>query len=298
MPEGEMTKFRASIVCEPTLALCTKELDLGNYLYIPVHVIPETKLKELGKHVSNIVIISQDEKVLDSIILDNKNSDVTVTTKMGMIKRVKLKDLEVTRYTKPLTLIKLKDTDEVVSVKRTLDKVVLVTENGYYLVYDVNEISIIGPKAAGVKAMNVKDDIIVCADQIDENTEYINVLTNFNTIKRVKVNELTILTRGKKGNMIFKKVKTKDYKVFTAYVSNSKTINIMKCDSEITEIKNSDIPIMDLSSVGSSLTKKKLEELKPKNDVFTLKETEVKEEKPIDAQAQLSFDDFINDFKI
>lgn len=34
MPEGEMTKFRASIVCEPTLALCTKELHLGEYLYL------------------------------------------------------------------------------------------------------------------------------------------------------------------------------------------------------------------------------------------------------------------------
>ena len=34
MPEGEMTKFRASIVCEPTLALCTKEISLGKYLYL------------------------------------------------------------------------------------------------------------------------------------------------------------------------------------------------------------------------------------------------------------------------
>lgn len=34
MPEGEMTKFRASIVCEPTLALCTKEIGLGQYLYL------------------------------------------------------------------------------------------------------------------------------------------------------------------------------------------------------------------------------------------------------------------------
>ena len=31
-PEGELTKLRASIVCEPTLALCTKPLDLGKYL--------------------------------------------------------------------------------------------------------------------------------------------------------------------------------------------------------------------------------------------------------------------------
>ena len=31
-PEGELTKLRASIVCEPTLALCTKPLELGKYL--------------------------------------------------------------------------------------------------------------------------------------------------------------------------------------------------------------------------------------------------------------------------
>ena len=29
-PEGELTKIRASLVCEPTLADCTKELSLGN----------------------------------------------------------------------------------------------------------------------------------------------------------------------------------------------------------------------------------------------------------------------------
>ncbi|MBE5949540.1 MAG: ribonuclease III [Lachnospiraceae bacterium] len=34
MPEGEMTKTRASIVCEPTLALCAAELSLGDYLYL------------------------------------------------------------------------------------------------------------------------------------------------------------------------------------------------------------------------------------------------------------------------
>lgn len=34
MPEGDLTKFRASIVCEPTLALCTREMELGKYLYL------------------------------------------------------------------------------------------------------------------------------------------------------------------------------------------------------------------------------------------------------------------------
>lgn len=33
-PEGELTKLRASIVCEPTLALCTEAIHLGDYLYL------------------------------------------------------------------------------------------------------------------------------------------------------------------------------------------------------------------------------------------------------------------------
>ncbi|MEE0421452.1 MAG: ribonuclease III [Lachnospiraceae bacterium] len=34
LPEGDLTKLRASIVCEPTLALCTRELELGQFLYL------------------------------------------------------------------------------------------------------------------------------------------------------------------------------------------------------------------------------------------------------------------------
>lgn len=32
MPEGELTRLRASLVCEPTLALCAREIGLGEYL--------------------------------------------------------------------------------------------------------------------------------------------------------------------------------------------------------------------------------------------------------------------------
>ena len=34
MPEGELTKLRASLVCEPSLAQCAKEIDLGSFLLL------------------------------------------------------------------------------------------------------------------------------------------------------------------------------------------------------------------------------------------------------------------------
>lgn len=32
MPEGELTRLRASLVCEPTLAFCAREIELGSFL--------------------------------------------------------------------------------------------------------------------------------------------------------------------------------------------------------------------------------------------------------------------------
>lgn len=34
LPEGDLTRLRASMVCEPTLAFCTKDIDLGEYVFL------------------------------------------------------------------------------------------------------------------------------------------------------------------------------------------------------------------------------------------------------------------------
>ena len=34
LPEGDLTRIRASIVCEPTLAMCTDQIHLGEYIFL------------------------------------------------------------------------------------------------------------------------------------------------------------------------------------------------------------------------------------------------------------------------
>jgi hypothetical protein len=94
--------------------------------------------------------------------------------------------------------------------------------------------------------------------------------------------------------------KLKNYLIVNAYPTDSRTINIMKCDSEITEIKNADIPIMDAQSIGSQLTKQKVDEFKPKFDVINGNNSDVSDNNEIieNKEGQISFDDFVNDFKI
>ena len=292
------SKYLASL--RDSLLLFT---NLGNYLYVPIHKISETKWKDLGKHISNTITLSENEKIVSSLVLKDRNKNVVLFTKNGLTKQVMLKDFEVTRYSKPLVAIKLKDNDELINVSMAKDEVLFVTNNGLYLRFNTNEIPVVGTKASGVKGINLSNDYVVYADSLN-NQEYLNVFTNYKTIKRVKVTDLVSISRAKKGNMLFKKAKTKDYKIAFAYLTLSKDINLYRIDNEFKELKNSEIPIMDFASTGS--------QVKFNYDLFIVKqeliditnrssekneevETEKKETKK---EEQLSFASFIDDFKI
>ena len=295
-------KFMAST--RDSLLLFT---NLGNYLYVPIHILPEVKYKDLGKHISNTIMIKEQERIVASLILKDKSKALTLFTKNGLTKQVLLKDFEVTRYSKPMTAIKLKDDDELINADTSSDEVLFVTNNGLYLRFNTNEIPVVGTKASGVKGINLKDDYVIYASPI-KGEEYLNIYTNYKTIKRVKVNELVSISRAKKGNMLFKKAKTKDYKINFAYLTVTKDTNIYRTDNEIHELKTSEIPIMDLASTGSSVKynydlfalKKELIDLTKveKNDDKEDLQITDEEVKPTKKEEQLSFASFIDDFKI
>ena len=272
---------------------------LGNYLFIPAYQINECKWKDLGKHINNIVMLSENEKIIDSFIYD-KDSYLVLTTKQGMIKKVIMSDYEVSRCSKPMTAIKLKNNDELVSVKLDKNDTLIVTNNNYYLMFSTDEIPVVGAKASGVKAINLSNDYVVSSNQVDETKEYLNIFTNFNTAKRVKINELNKFTRNKKGSQIIKKNKTKDYKTISAFITDSKSINVVKTDSDVIEIKNSDIKLMDTTSFGSNYTNLKVINVSEKYEIIKGKEDKIEEnvKKEEEKQEQISFDSFVDSFKI
>lgn len=294
---GDFVRAKYFVTTQDTLLLFT---NLGNYLYVPVHKIAECKWKDLGKHISNTVVIKEEEKIVASMILKDKKKNVVMFTKNGLTKQVTLKDFEVTRYSKPMMAIKLKNDDELVNVTTAKEDTLFVTHNGFYLRFKTSEIPVVGVKASGVKGINLKEDYVIYGADIKEEDEYLNIFTNMHTSKRIKLSDLSLISRAKKGNMLFKKAKTKDYKLDYAYLTNSKDVNLCKIDTDIKEVKNSEIPIMDITSTGSVLSKKQVDlwALKPV-DVNLITKEEKKEEEPKKVeQEQLSFNDFVKDFKI
>ena len=277
--------------------------NLGNYLFIPVHILSDSKYKEIGKHVNNIVSgMSSEEKIISTIVLDNKKDDLVLFTKNGMVKRTKLEDFIVTRYSKVMNAFKLKEKDEVIGVSKTKDNILMVSANGKYLHIKSSEIPVVGARASGVKGMGLTDDYVVSGLTYND-SEYITVFTNNKTSKRIKVSDLDIHTRAKKGSNIIKKVKSTNYKILKVLLTNSKDILLLVTNEKLIELKNSDISIMDTDSTGSNLSKKiddciiLPEIIKTKEETVEEKKEEVKEEKE-DEIVQTSLDDFIEDFKL
>lgn len=241
-----------------TLLLFTNK---GNYLYIPVHTLPELKWKELGKHVSNIVPITQDEKVIKAIPISKFDDREIITfTKNGMTKKSNLSDFVVQRYSKPITFIKLKDKDEVVDV--TMDaynEVFIATKKGYGLWYDRSEIPTIGLRTAGVKAINLKDDEVVSGCVFDGSGEYVTVITHKGLAKRIKLSEFEKTSRAKRGLLLLREVKSNPQEIIKVLVGDAKRNILLKMDGKDKELKLTEIPIMDRYSTGSTISKSKID---------------------------------------
>lgn len=275
----------------------------GNYLYLPIHEIPSCKWKDLGKHISNFVTISPDDKAVNAFIISENvtNPEVTMFTREGMVKRTNLNDFIVSRYSKAYTAMKLKDTDEVVNVCITKPNVLIVTKTGYYLNYMASEIPLSGPKAAGVKGINLKDDNVISGICYSEKDEYIDIFTSQKTAKRVKLSELNMLSRAKRGTTLIKKVKSTNYEIIKAFSTSAKDIIGIKSKDDIYLVKNSDIPIMDKESTGSVILKQTISDVFISQELDIIKDEDIelpkikKEEKKIQ---ELTIDDFLNDFKL
>jgi len=235
-----------------TLLLFTS---LGNYLYVPVHEIPDLKWKELGKHISNIIKLSEDETIIKSIPVYDFDKDITLTlfSKDGLVKRTKLNEFKVTRYSKPMCCMKLKDNDKLVTVTDNSGSDVLITtKNGYALRYKTDEISVIGVKASGVKAITLKDDEVVSA-HIFDSCDYLTIITENGTGKRVKTSEFEVMSRARKGLLLVRDVKTNPYRILKTFI-NCKNLGIVK--DGIIDLKVTELAITDRYSTGTTISKK------------------------------------------
>lgn len=248
--------------------------NLGNYLYLPVHEIPDIKWKVLGKHISNIIKLEENEKIVSIIpVTDfNINKEVVIASKLGMIKKTPLKEFKVSRYSKAISCMKLKDNDEVIDAKlNNFNDIMISTSSCFSLWFDESEIPSSGIKSSGVKSMTLKNDEVVSMNIFDKTLEYVTIFTDNKTAKRVKLEDFEKSTRARRGLLILREVKTNPYNIKNVFVTNTKTIFGLRFNDRIEKIKNTDLPILDRYKTGTTISKEKY------LDVFEMQNLTTKE---------------------
>ena len=194
---------------------------LGNVIYRPVHELSDIRWKEIGEHLSQTISnFDTKEEVIYTELLDSfEEGTYFAATKLGQIKRVERKEFSPWRTykSKSLKFAKLKNEDDQVIALAPikLDDVMLVTKNGYALRFNIEEVPVIGAKAAGVKAINLKKDDVLAAAFI-ANTDSLYILTQRGSLKRMAVADIPVTSRANRGLQVLRELKTKPHRVFVA----------------------------------------------------------------------------------
>lgn len=264
MKETDHAIFIQTMNTMDSLLLFTSK---GNYIYRPVHELPDIKWKNLGEHVSHLVSdTSSEEEVVAAIPMKtfSETDYFLFVTKNGMIKASAVLNYKPQRYSKTLMAINLKGDDSLISVETVIgnEDIFLASHNGYGLRYSISEVPLSGARTAGVKAMNLKaDDFIVGAKVLvpSEKRDLI-LLTQRGSAKRMKLSEFEPISRAKRGLLMLRELKSSPHRFISLDLAGSKDIIHIATDKEVVvNLDVSNLRVTDRYSNGSFIMDEQLE---------------------------------------
>ncbi|AXI38763.1 DNA gyrase subunit A [Bacillaceae bacterium ZC4] len=232
----------------------------GNYLYCPVHELPDIRWKDIGQHISRTIPIDQDEWIVQGIPLKSFDDEkfFLFVTKKGMVKKTEIRQYKAQRYSKPLVAINLKDDDEVVAVHITdgTGLILLSTRFGYGLLFHEEEVNIVGSRAAGVKGIQLKEgDAVVSGLVFAEkhvNDQKLAIVTHRGAVKMINIGEIERTQRARRGSMLYRELKTNPHRTAAVLLVNGNENLVLETEKGIREIVPlSNVKVTDRYSNGS-----------------------------------------------
>lgn len=269
---------------------------LGTYGYIPMYEVDENKWKDVGMHFNSKIKMSGDEKIVNAFIIPDFNTDgyFISISKKGMIKKTPVSEYEVSRNNKTMSCMNLGKDDELLATYLAYDEdeIIITSRNGYVSRYSVDLIPASACKAKGVKAMNLVDDVIASVSILAKEEAHLLVACESGAMKRVKSEDIVVLGRPVKGNLIHKKVKSNpSYVRYTRVVKPNDVLRFFDGDEYRIEAK--EVSIMSRESTYSIPLKLSKDYYLMKNITLVEKREKkviTKTEKEVEKVEELHFD--------
>ncbi|RYM06328.1 DNA topoisomerase IV subunit A [Sporolactobacillus sp. THM7-7] len=248
--------FQKEMNTTDTLLVMT---DKGRYLYLPVHQIPDKRWKELGQHVASLVSIDPDEQLIAAIpvtTFDTPNRYITFITKKGMIKRTALSEYKAQRYSRPLVALRLKKGDVCIRACLTdgSTDIFVATRLGYGLRFKEEEAAVVGLRATGVKAIQLKkgDEAAGAVSFMEDSSHDLFLATQRGSVKKMALTRLDVSTRARRGQMVLRELKTAPHRIVgVELVDREDTIELLTDKGKTFSVDASSIRVSDRYSNGS-----------------------------------------------
>lgn len=235
--------------------------DKGKVYRAKAHEIPKTTRTAKGSLVQNVLSMGQDEKI--QAIIDTRDYEtekfLLIMTEKGTVKKSNFKEFD-SNY-KSLQAIKLKDDDQVVSVKTTSGKedVILVSQNGQAIRFDETNLKPQGRTAMGVRGIKLRegDKVVGAATSRDETLLFI---TAKGYGKRTKLDEFRKAGRGGMGVKALKVTETKGNLVGARSVDEDTEVMLMSTGGTAIRCAVKQIKKMSRAAQGVRIMKLSKEE--------------------------------------
>ena len=164
--------------------------------------VPLYSRQSKGIPIVNLLPFEKEEEVTAMLKIEQneKSKYIVFCTKNGLIKRTNISEFENIRNSGKIA-ITLKETDELISVKKTTgeNEIVIASSNGRMIRFNENEIRIMGRTATGVKGIELEDNNICVGCEIANQGQEILVVTSNGYGKRTNIDEYRMTHRGSKG---------------------------------------------------------------------------------------------------
>lgn len=252
MKESDYALFEQPMNTQHHLLLFTNR---GQYIYQPVHELPDIRWKDLGQHISSIVPLEAEEEIIavhGFASMDSTTDFVMTVTEAGQVKRTVVADYKVSRYSRALKTMNVKKEDAMMAAFIVTDKdeVTLVTTEGQALRFRVDEVPPTGLRTGGVKGMTLKDERVIWADTVDANERLI-IVTQRGAVKKMGIEEVPTSNRAKRGVQILSILKSNPHQIVAVEKDRKEALLVIETEKHQEEIAMGDLPKNDRLSNGS-----------------------------------------------
>ena len=196
--EEDYVEYMSSLMSHDYVLLFTNK---GKVYKIKGYEVPEYSRTSKGLPIINLIQIEKDEKITSMLTYSASDNAkyLVFATRDGIVKRTLLSEFENIRKSGKIC-ISLRDDDELIGVMKTDGEchIMLASSSGRMVVFDEDEIRVMGRTASGVRGINLEDSSCVGIETA-KGDDNIIIVTEKGYGKKTLISEYRKTKRGSKG---------------------------------------------------------------------------------------------------